>query len=90
MAMTARLGGSAMSSHYVDDGCEVSPKCLECPLPLCRYDDPQGFENWRRRAKRTRDRAMILARVNHGTTAEELAKEHGIVPRTVFRILAKG
>ena len=51
MAMTSAWADQApgsfpTASHYVDDGCEVSPKCLECPLPLCRYDDPQGFENW--------------------------------------------
>ena len=21
-----------------DDGCEHSPKCLDCPLPICKYD----------------------------------------------------
>ncbi len=21
-----------------DTGCEIAPKCLECPLPACRYD----------------------------------------------------
>lgn len=24
---------------FVDTGCEASPKCLECPLPICRYDE---------------------------------------------------
>ena len=26
--------------HYEDTGCEVSDSCLDCPLPMCRYDDP--------------------------------------------------
>ena len=25
---------------YADTGCEFSPRCLECPLPACRYDLP--------------------------------------------------
>jgi hypothetical protein len=28
----------------IDNGCEVSPKCIECPLPACRYDDPRAFK----------------------------------------------
>lgn len=28
---------------YQDDGCELAPRCLSCPLPQCRYDDPDGF-----------------------------------------------
>ena len=30
-----------------DTGCEVAPKCLECPLPQCRYDDPGWFQRHR-------------------------------------------
>ena len=25
---------------YRDEGCEVSPSCLKCPLPQCKYDEP--------------------------------------------------
>jgi len=24
----------------LEDGCEFSDSCLNCPLPLCKYDDP--------------------------------------------------
>ena len=30
----------------VDDGCEYSPSCLQCPLPVCKYDDPVGALRW--------------------------------------------
>ncbi len=30
--------------HYEDTGCEVSPSCLNCPLPQCKYDDPVWFQ----------------------------------------------
>lgn len=25
-------------SHWKDNGCEVAPACLTCPLPKCRHD----------------------------------------------------
>src|SRR2546426_10940407 len=28
---------------YRDDGCELHPQCLTCPLPRCRYDEPGGL-----------------------------------------------
>ena len=33
--------------HYEDTGCEVSPSCLNCPLPQCKYDDPDGSKRHR-------------------------------------------
>jgi len=43
-------GGVEMlvDEHFVpDDGCEYSPSCLLCRLPVCKYDDPKkwGFQN---------------------------------------------
>lgn len=37
--------------HPSDSGCifegvVVSTSCLNCPVPQCRYDDPQGFKIW--------------------------------------------
>ena len=32
--------------HMLADGCDVSPKCLDCPLPLCKYDDPGPYQKW--------------------------------------------
>lgn len=26
--------------RYRDDGCEISSKCMECPLSTCRYEMP--------------------------------------------------
>lgn len=43
---------------YRDEGCEVSPSCLECPLPQRKYDDP----GWLQRYKRNeRDREVLTA-----------------------------
>jgi hypothetical protein len=52
--MTSVKGTFPTHSHYVDDGCEVSPSCLSCPLPLCKYDDPGGYQNWLGRRRRAR------------------------------------
>ena len=27
-------------THYTDKGCEISPSCLSCPLPVCKDDIP--------------------------------------------------
>ena len=28
---------------YTDTGCEVSEKCIKCPLPICKHDDKSWF-----------------------------------------------
>ena len=28
--------------HHVDRGCFVNPSCFTCPLPECRFVDPEG------------------------------------------------
>ena len=49
--MTSRKGVPTMDmlpEHfpYRDDGCDVSPSCLRCPLPRCKYDsDEDGNRN---------------------------------------------
>lgn len=32
--------------HYRDDGCSIAPRCLDCPLPACRYDLPPKRAGW--------------------------------------------
>ena len=34
-------------SIYTDTGCDVSPSCLACPLPACKYDDMAGYRRWK-------------------------------------------
>ncbi len=66
------------------DGCEVSRSCLDCPLPLCRYEDPY----WRREWNLVwRHQAIAAAVREQGKTVNEVAKEFGIARRSVFRIL---
>ncbi|HZP26120.1 MAG TPA: helix-turn-helix domain-containing protein [Dehalococcoidia bacterium] len=70
---------------YRDDGCEVHPHCLSCPLPRCRYEEPGGL-----RALLNHERDLQIRRLHaHGLRADALARRFAISRRTVFRALAK-
>ena len=65
-----------------DDGCEVAPKCLECPLPQCKYDDPWGYL---RQLRQQRDAQMLEEIYQRGLTFDEAAKVYGVSARTIYR-----
>lgn len=73
---------------YPDDGCDVAPSCLRCPLPICKFDYPgvmgSNAKRWFRRDARAeeirRDRAS-------GMSIEALTQKHGVSQRTVERAL---
>ena len=69
---------------YKDDGCEVSPSCLRCPLPQCKHDEPGWYLRQRREE---RDRTMLRLRSREGMTVTQLARRFGVSKRTVFRSL---
>ena len=69
---------------YRDEGCEVAPKCLACPLPRCRHDDPRGQ---RREAKEKRNRDLLAVRRDEGLGVQALAKRFGLSRSMVHRIL---
>jgi len=72
---------------YRDEGCHVHPACLTCPLPKCIYDDPPGwYEAW---VREERDRRIVEDWQRGGKTAHQLAREHGVSRRTVFRALRR-
>ncbi len=66
--------------HYRDDGCEIAPKCLECPLPACRYDLPP------KRAGALMREAELRRLLAQGLTADQAAVVMGVSRRTVFRL----
>ena len=72
--------------HYEDTGCEISPSCLTCPLPQCRFDDPIWFQQQRRLAKDFRVWNTIQS---EGLTAEEAAERFSVTVRTIFRIMRR-
>lgn len=67
---------------YRDEGCELAPHCLSCPLPLCRYDLAHKQAGAIIRANQLRP---LLAQ---GLTKLECAAALGVTPRTVARIKA--
>ncbi len=71
---------------YRDDGCEVAPKCLNCPLPQCKYDDPGWMQRQRRQR---RDLEVLAVRARERLTVPQLARRFAVSQRTVFRILAR-
>lgn len=70
--------------HYQDVGCEFASSCLNCPLPLCVYDEPGGK---RRLLKRRRAQEMARLFTTEGKGLKELAEMFNVSQRTVQRAL---
>ena len=88
MAPSAKslLDGVPEYYHYEDTGCEISPSCLHCPLPQCKYDDPHWFQRYRRIS---RDLKVWSTMQSEGLTVEEVAERFSVTVRTVFRIMRR-
>ncbi len=37
-----RIDALPEHTRYNDNGCDLYPSCLRCPLPRCRYEEPGG------------------------------------------------
>ena len=74
------------NTRYKDDGCDASLTCLECPLSLCKYDDPGWLQ---RENRRTRDDEIFRLRSQQIPVAE-ISKRFAISTRTVHRIVQRG
>ena len=87
--MLAPVRSDTLPEHstYRDDGCEVCRSCLECPLPMCKYDDPGWLQ---RESRRSRDEAILRARRGEGLSVPVVAARFGISTRTVHRVLQTG
>jgi hypothetical protein len=79
-------------SKYRDEGCEFSPTCLHCHLPLCKYDDASVKEAQRMNRLedvRLRNEAMLVVKEEEGLTIGQVAARFGLSKRSVFRALSK-
>jgi DNA-binding NarL/FixJ family response regulator len=66
-----------------DEGCEVFPSCLSCPLPRCVEEQPRGQQRLKMSARRRR---MAELR-RRGKSVKEIADLFGVSQRTVQRAL---
>ena len=74
------------NTRYRDDGCDAAVTCLECPLSLCKYDDPGWLQ---RENRRTRDDEIFRLR-SQQVAVTEISKRFSISTRTVHRIVQRG
>ena len=72
------------NTAYADDGCELAPHCLTCPLPRCKHDVPLATQ---RRWQRMIDAQALAA---EGLTVQAIAERLGSSERVVHRDLAGG
>ena len=72
---------SSDDSNYFDTGCKYSPTCLNCPLPICIYDDPNFFKNF---IKESRDKS-IFQDYEKGMSVKELSVKYEVSIRTIQR-----
>ena len=85
-AATTRGNEAPNSNYYKDEGCKISPSCLTCPLPQCKYDDPISFQRDRRLAK---DFEMWNTIRSESLTTDEAAERFSVTKRTIFRIIRR-
>jgi len=78
----------ALPEHidYRDDGCDLFPSCLSCPLTRCRYDVPGGV---RALLNQERDHQIRVMREEAGLSVDEIADLFEVSRRTVFRALSQ-
>jgi DNA-binding CsgD family transcriptional regulator len=69
--------------EWRDQGCELSPSCLNCTLPKCVEDEPRGQQRLRMEARKRR---MAELR-RRGQSVKEIAGLFGVSKRTVQRAL---
>ena len=67
---------------YPDTGCEHSPSCLSCPLPLCKYDLPRSYSTRPYTREQIVETQRLLA---GGATQAEIARVLGKSTRSVYR-----
>lgn len=67
--------------EWRDGGCELHPRCLECPLERCVEEEPRARQ--RVRLERRVERMRELRR--QGKSTAEIAGMFGVSQRTVQR-----
>ena len=86
---TAFVRRDSLPEHYPyrDDGCHVSPSCLNCPLTVCILDDPSQLQRAAYAARQADRQRAIKALVDENLRPGEISRRLNISLRTVFREL---
>jgi AraC-like DNA-binding protein len=79
-----RIDALPENTEYADNGCDLYPSCLHCPLPRCRYEEPGGAAAMLRSG---RDESIVRLATERGLSVDNLAAMFGLSRRTVFRVL---
>ena len=72
-------------ASYHDTGCELAPSCLECPLAICKYDDP----HWGKRNLKARRNEEIVNMRAAGMSVAQIAIKANTSERTVYRVIQR-
>jgi len=72
--------------NWKDEGCDLHPACLECPLLHCIEEQPRGRQ---KRRLDVRSDAMLMMK-GGGSTVREIAAAYQVSIRTVQRSLRRG
>ena len=77
------------TQHWKDTGCEESPSCLACPLPICRYDNPAWYAGLVRGRLDARILATYETFLGNPDVAGLTARVFGVSARTVHRVIKR-
>lgn len=77
--------GSSWIHVQPDNGCELAPKCTECPLERCRYDTPGGMTT----VQRQQLDARLIALRRQGLSLRAIAQAESVARRTAQRALRR-
>ena len=79
--------------HYKDTGCRLHPACLECPLPVCVYDNPASVQIEIRHHGNDMEKvnAVEEAMVDMGRSeaVRLVADKFGYTERAIFAVLQR-
>ena len=67
------------ATYYRDTGCDLAAECLDCPLTVCKYDDPHI-------GRAARNEKLYREHLN-GHTVEFLSRKFKRSTRTVHRAI---
>lgn len=82
--------GQAKDCHPPDTGCRYSPKCVDCPLPECKYDVSAARRIYVHQSRLEAVEAVERQGVCYGAEAVYLvASQRGETTRTIWRSMKK-